>query len=339
MTHEYDGIPTDQGSPSYPQAEALLQGPENRGDYIQSSVDFLSGVNQLIGNLSTNREADRQQIDFEFLMSEFVELDLPDSIADYCGADLEDATITLTKEAGAEPLASLELNFKQPGTNKLLTLIASRDPEVVDIVDVDAVFVEGENPEKPRTIPRIPKHDINAFVLGMAFAQNIHDHEGLENAAIFSGVAYDTLLNSLRQTADSWRSHYGYSFDEGKRNLSWTTQSTALGEWLETCRFKYETASNDHSIAVDIDPSSGLALRFWQLSPVEFTQPYITGGTAPFSPDTGDLMRLQEIIEELNQRYNQTEVIPVAPYLFSDGGVETPKPVDLDPNVDDQEPL
>jgi hypothetical protein len=325
----------------FPTSEALaeaLQHPEKSDDYIMGQVDFLNGVNQLMSELRVTREPDRLQLDFEYLIGPFVSLELPASMTDYCDTDLEDATITLSKDAGTEPLASLELNFNRLSDGKLLTLFASRDPEAVrDSEAQDAVLIK--DAEEPIPIPRIPKHDINAFVLSLALGQNVYDREGLETATIFSGDAYDTLVDSLRQTAESWRTHYSYGFNNDKRSLTWTIQSTALGEWLESCRFTYETAASDRSIAVDIDPSSGLALRFWQLNPVEFWQPNAVDGTTPFSPDTGDLMRLQEIIEELVQQYDNTEVVLTAPHLFKDAGIDdTPKLIVMEPNEDDNEP-
>ncbi|CAN5405399.1 hypothetical protein BH09PAT4_BH09PAT4_01190 [soil metagenome] len=305
-----------------PQSMAIaqnLQNPEQYGDYLRSQADFLQNLTGLMEALRATREPDRIQYDFEYFINEPGNIELPSSMTLYCGHDLRHATVTLVKEAEQEPLISLQLQFKNERTDKALWLYVSRDPTLQNPQDKDAVLIE-DDPE-PIPIDRIPKADVNGVVLGLALGTVVHDHEGLERANLLSGDSYEVLLDILQKSAPSWQSSVQYSFDDERRMLDWSINSFGNGESIATCRFTYETSNPDHTIAVDIDPRLGLAL--------EFTQRGADGNAHPMSPDTGDILRLQEVIAEIATRYNTTKIIPVDPIEFADERViEGTRPYD-----------
>lgn len=303
-----------------------IQEPEDSVAYVRSQADFLFAITDLVSNLSTVREPEEVRHNFTYFRRDLGRLAIPNSISFYCGNDIEDAEIAITKYAGEEPLGSLALNFRHPRDNSLLTLFISRDPLLHGGKTKDSIIVPGR--DEPLTIDRVPRADVNAMVLGLALGQPIQDREGLENIKPFSGLTYDVLVDSLRRTADVWWSHVVHNFDGDRRNLSWHFKSTADGETLERCTFIYEAGADNRPIMIDINPQQGLALNFYRQDPEQ--------GKQPMLPDTGDIARLLEVITELGREYTIPEVIPFEPARFSDNGVL--KDIIANPSFDEDNP-
>lgn len=293
-------MPHDQDPHSMAIAQNL-QNPEQYGDYLRSQADFLQTLTEAMEAVHSSEDPERTQYDFEFFFGGSPP-ELPPSISDYCGSDLQQASLTLAKESGEAPTASLELHFTDKN-NRPLTFYISRDPTLLDTGENDVVLV-GKNAE-PQEVERVPRSDLNALVLSFVTGQQTVHAANMQDVDIFSAESHEVLLDALQRSATSWRTHLHYTLAQN-RDLRWSTASNGSSEILSACQFTYETGvDSGRKVVVDVDPQMGLLL--------EFKVTDEQGNMQKLSPETGDLLKLQEVIEEIRNKYDDTEVTPMDP--------------------------
>ena len=292
-TYEF-GTPFDPDSEAVRAAETLSEQPSVpiSGDYLRAQADFVGKMATFFEGLYQHSTPDRIQYDFHFPGSILSEVSYPELLKDrLMTRDLVSVKLSVTRNHGELATTSFEF-IDEDGR-----LYASRDPELFNSSEPDRVI---NNSGDDAPIGRFSDADLDTTrkeILGLGISIEPDDSDPSPNPGIVA-VEWIAELQKRASLADISAEYTLPS----KRAVKYSAKEVDGKLQIETGSIRYETGLPGRHIKMELDISNGLSLKFYTLENGEKTR---------LTPDTGDLMRLTEIIEIEQELISGTAIVNV----------------------------
>ena len=270
------------------------------GDHIKTHAEFIGKVAAFFEALYRHSDPNRIQYEFNFPASILNELSYPEVLKDrLITRTLESVKLTIVKQEGG--LASTTLEFVDDDGR----LYISRDPEQVDSKESDVIIPknlddiiptsgkqeQGEHPknrydlELDTRVQRTPDNEIHAVLYNvLGFDSASQDDDSMPTPGLVP-IEWLATIQKRATFTDISAEHELTS----KRVIKYSAREVEGELQFETGSINYETATPGRTITMDFDITDGLSVKFHTIE---------DGQRTLLIPDTGDFLRLSEIIED-----------------------------------------
>jgi|GEM_PF-5227898 hypothetical protein len=285
-----DQEPREPTEVSPPQRAELLSDADDyelstRGvEFIYSQLNLLEDLADVTSMLKKSVEPSRHHIAFTYPKHQIPEGLIPESITDYIFVDrLEKIQVDIVKEEGS--FVGCTIVISAGGREIHL----SRDPSMtVAADDLKDILIIGDS--EPREINSLGHDDFVRLLVGLVQRQAVDRDVNLADVNILAPELLENLTTTLYRSSPFVEERYSYDVSS-VRTINFNIERFRDSESIRTIDFTYETANPDRRIQCSVDLTTGLELTFKALE----------HKVEPFKPNAGDIMRLQEIVDELVQ--------------------------------------
>ena len=290
--HTADKPPLPPALYGYETAAGIVESV-NPADQLRSQADLLQSLGNMLELVRASAEPNRTHYDFEFVQG-LDSLVLPVSVyipgGTQNGNRLGLATVSVTKEAGETHSTTISLHFDD---RNICITRDSKPSLLAESSGSDWVTFTDKNHD-PEAIDKISNTDIDTVLRQLLFGDKVPIFPNEHDRNILS-APHEDLIDAFQTLSSAWEAQYSFiPAAHPERLIRWGVQHIADEEMLQSIRLQYETGTPNRQMVVDIDPRLGLSLTF-MIHDLENDTTYT------ISPDTGDYIRLQEVVRDITK--------------------------------------